>query len=205
MSQRRIGSDFVRGTANSSCYRSHANNLDRVQHNADAVNTSNASTSGDSNVEQRQLPASSAYVNIETSKRSLEECYSEANGNTTSSGPLILRSVDTSDAVPQRLDLNVAYEDINEGIQQEGMRDNSITLVGDRERSLRRRTTTASTYSAAHHDNISSGSDLISSPSFGSASFTSPEGARSQHIPRSTSLLVPGTSVNVVGRYVFGN
>lgn len=204
MPRRSPDSDFVRGTANSSLDGSYVNNLTRVQHNVDAVNASNASTSGDSNAEQGRLPAST-YADTETYKRSLEECYSETNGNRTFSGPLILRSANTSDAVPQRLDLNVAYEDTNQGIQQEGTGDHSITFVGDRERSVRRRAAPASTSSAAHRDNISSGSDLISSPSFGSASFTSLEGARSQHIPRSTSLLVPGTSVNIVGRYVFGN
>ncbi|GFZ18768.1 hypothetical protein Acr_27g0005070 [Actinidia rufa] len=191
-------SDFVRGTANSSLDGSDVNNLTRVQHNVDAVNASNASTSGDSNAEQGRLPAST-YADIETYKRSLEECYSETNGDRTSSGPLILRSAITSDAVPQRLDLNVAYEDTNQGMQQEGTGDHSINFVGDQERSVRRRTTSASTSSAVHRDNISSGLDLISNPSLGSASFRSPEEASLQHIPRSTSQLVRGTGVNIVG------
>ncbi|XP_057481129.1 uncharacterized protein LOC130768145 [Actinidia eriantha] len=191
MPRRSPDSDFVRGTANSSLDGSYVNNLTRVQHNVDAVNASNASTSRDSNAEQGRLLAST-HVDIETYKRSLEECYSETNGNRTSSGPLILRSATTSDAVPQRLDLNVAYEDTNQGIQQEGTGDHSITFVGDQERSVRRRTTPASTSSAVHRDNISSGLDLISSPSLGSAPFTSPEEA-------STSQLVRGTGVNIVG------
>ncbi|KAL7231789.1 hypothetical protein ACSBR2_009924 [Camellia fascicularis] len=230
MQRRRSTSSFSPGISSFS-HGSNVNNLGLLPQNVDSMNASShdnhtsISWTGPSsssvishnqvalsNGEHEQLPSPDARTG--TRKRLLGESHSEPNG------PSILQSA-ISDAIPQKLDLNVAFEDSNGNIHREVGANSS--LAGNAEifeRNTRRRVTPAneqgfpssSTSSLAHVNNTfqtlqPSYYNGITSPSFSSASASSPvilaRGSdalrveeNSRYIPRSTpvqSMLAPGT------------
>ncbi|CAL5366933.1 unnamed protein product [Camellia sinensis] len=233
MQRRRSTSSFSPGISSFS-HGSNVNNLGLFPQNVDSMNVSShdnhtsISWTGPSsssvishnqvalsNGEHEQLPSPDARTG--TRKRLLGESHSEPNG------PSMLQSA-ISDAIPQKLDLNVAFEDSDGNIHREVGANSS--LAGNAEifeRNTRRRVTPAnergfpssSTSSLAHVNNTfqtlqPSYYNGITSPSSSSASASSPvilaRGSdalrveeNSRYIPRSTSVqstLAPGTLRN---------
>ncbi|KAL6961475.1 hypothetical protein U1Q18_039244, partial [Sarracenia purpurea var. burkii] len=140
MPRRSRTSNFFSGTS-SSHHGSNVNNLGSVQQDVDSMDHdhhasigwtghSNSSVSfrneiavEELNAENGQLPA--PVANIGTGQTSREEWHSEPNEDKT-----LTDEVGTnSDAIPQKLDLNVALEDVNENISQEVGRNSMLVIV----------------------------------------------------------------------------